>query len=169
MLSGVVFRRAGSGDAAALATLLTEANRHYWGDTAGAESDAQATAAALLGGGSGCQTLLAWRGDQPCGFATYTLLHPAPSARGTLFMKDLFIAATARNAGLGRAFMRHLAGLAAAQGCTRFDWTAESDNPRAIDFYRALGAETVTEKVYFRLTGAALARTARKARAADLP
>lgn len=146
-----------AGDRAALTALLLEANLHYWGETPRAADGARATADALLGPGSGCDAVLAWQGDRAVGFATVTLLHPALTAQGTLFMKDLFITADMRGSGLGAAFLRHLAEHAARLGCARFDWTAENDNPGAVKFYEAFGAEIVGEKVYFRLTGDALA------------
>lgn len=98
------------------------------------------------------------------GFATYTLLHPAPTADGTLFLKDLYVSAAARGKGVGIALMRHLARVAYDLGCTRFDWTAETDNPSALAFYDELGAERVTEKVYFRLSADRLGEFAKAQR-----
>ncbi|MEM6974631.1 MAG: GNAT family N-acetyltransferase [Pseudomonadota bacterium] len=150
------FRVAADRDREALATILLEANQHYWGsDTQASEMTARA-AEALLSGGSGCQAILAFRAGAALGFATVSILHPAPSEHGTLFMKDLFISADARGQGLGTLFMRFLAQHAIELGCHRFDWTAESDNPRAIAFYDDLAASRVREKVYFRFSGADL-------------
>ncbi|KMW57175.1 YbjA protein [Candidatus Rhodobacter oscarellae] len=71
-------------------------------------------------------------------------------------MKDLFVSERARGTGLGNLFMRHLARHAVELGCHRFDWTAETDNPRAVAFYDDLKAERVAEKVYFRFSDANL-------------
>lgn len=147
------FRFAEPDDTGALAALLREAELHYWGARDGAEDDARAVADAILGGRSGVQAVLACVDARPVGFATVTLLHPAPTPAGTLFMKDLYVSAEMRGSGIGRAFLRFLAGHAASLGCVRFDWTAEADNPRAVAFYEALGAEVVREKVYFRVRG----------------
>jgi hypothetical protein len=35
----------------------------------------------------------------------------------------------------------------------RFDWTVDDSNPKAIEFYRELGATHVTDKLYFRFSG----------------
>ena len=158
--STISFRPAAAADRAALTALLREVNLHYWGDTPGAAEKAAGTADALLGDGSGCDAVLAWDGERAVGFATITLLHPAPNAQGTLFMKDLFVTREMRGSGLGRAFLRHLAAHAARLGCARFDWTAETDNPKAIAFYDTIGATTVAEKVYFRFEGAEIQRFA---------
>ncbi|MEM6465256.1 MAG: hypothetical protein AAF679_01945 [Pseudomonadota bacterium] len=63
----------------------------------------------------------------------------------------------------GTDMMSALAGKARALDCVRFDWTAETSNPRAIDLYQRLGAQVVEEKVYFRMTGEPLAELAARA------
>lgn len=159
--SEIEFRFATVEDRHALAALLLESNRHYWGPTESAKSMTMATAEAIVTGSSGCRAIIAWAKGAPAGFATVSVLHPALNEAGTLFMKDLFVSSDARGAGIGERFMRHLAGLAAELGCKRFDWTAETGNVRALHFYDGLGAERVHEKVYFRLAGSNLTDFAR--------
>lgn len=149
---------------AQLATLLLQSSRHYWGAAEGDESKAERMAGALATGQSGCAAVIASVEAVAQGFATYTLLHPAPTADGTLFLKDLYVSAAARGKGVGIALMRHLARVAYDLGCTRFDWTAETDNPSALAFYDELGAERVTEKVYFRLSADRLGEFAKAQR-----
>ncbi|MEM8630045.1 MAG: GNAT family N-acetyltransferase [Pseudomonadota bacterium] len=161
------FRDATGADRESLGAILLKAHRHYWGEGKGDRAMAEATATALLDGSSGCQAILALVAEAPRGFATISVLHPGLSASGTLFLKDLFVSDEARGTGLGRALMRHIARRAVALGCQRFDWTAETDNPAAIEFYDALGARRVEEKVYFRFSGEDL--TAFAAAAPDLP
>ena len=151
---------AGSADRADVVDLLLATRRHYWGVKPGDEADAAAMAAAVLDGGSDVHMVIARTGETALGYATFAILHPAPSAAGTLFLKDLFVVASARGAGVGRVLLRWLAREAASLGCVRFDWTAETDNPKALAFYDALGAMRVTDKVYYRFTGEALARFA---------
>ena len=156
-MTSLTIRVACDADQPALTELVLEAARHYWGQQTDDARHAGQTADALLSGTSGCTALLALHPDQGAvGFATYTVLHPAPTPAGTLFMKDLYVANTARSLGVGQHIMQYLAGLANELGCPRFDWTAETDNPRAIAFYDKLGAKTVTEKQYFRFDGADL-------------
>ncbi|MEL6226268.1 MAG: GNAT family N-acetyltransferase [Pseudomonadota bacterium] len=146
------FRFAGLQDSSALAELMLEANRHYWGEADGAAEMTSKAADAPVTGRSGCRAVVASDAGVLKGFATISILHPAPNESGTLFMKDLFISKNARGAGLGERFMRHLARHAVELGCHRFDWTADTDNPRTIAFYDALKASRVEEKVYFRLS-----------------
>ncbi|MEO0682739.1 MAG: GNAT family N-acetyltransferase [Pseudomonadota bacterium] len=170
------FRFAEPADRPGLAALLLALDRHYWGPRDGAPAMAEAAADALLGDAadallgdaadallgdaSGCRALLAFVDGAPAGLATVTVLHPGLDAAGTLFLKDLYVDEAARGLGLGARFMRRLARHAAELGCRRFDWTAETDNPRALAFYDALGAARVPEKVWYRFAGEDLARLA---------
>ncbi|MEM7059914.1 MAG: GNAT family N-acetyltransferase [Pseudomonadota bacterium] len=146
------FRFADPQDHDALAELMLEANRYYWGEAVGAAEMTTRAASALINGRSGCRAAVATEAGVFKGFATVSLLHPAPNENGTLFMKDLFVSRSARGAGLGELFMHYLAKYAVELGCHRFDWTAETDNPRAVAFYDGLNASRIEEKVYFRFS-----------------
>jgi GNAT superfamily N-acetyltransferase len=111
--------------------------------------------AAVLAPGS-CEIAVAEQDGRAVGLATFAVLYPAPGPGGQLFMKDLFALAEARGQGVGCALMAFLARLAMERGCLRFDWTAETDNPTALEFYDRLGASRVAEKVYYRFEGKAL-------------
>ena len=65
-----------------------------------------------------------------------------------------------RGLGIGRAFFRHLAARAVAEGWTRMDWQVLDWNEPSIAFYRRLGARGLDEWVGQRLSGDALARLA---------
>jgi GNAT superfamily N-acetyltransferase len=101
----------------------------------------------------GVRVALAREDGRPLGLATFAILYPAPRMTGQLFMKDLFAVEESRGKGVGRAIMRFLAEHALEKGCGRFDWTAETTNPSALEFYDRLGIPRVEEKVYYRLTG----------------
>lgn len=100
---------------------------------------------------SGVSVLGAWKNGVLVGFATFTLMFPAPKCSGQAYMKDLFTSAAVRGQGVGKSLMRFIAAFAVEHGCTRFDWTAETTNPKAAEFYLSLGASLVKEKQYFRL------------------
>lgn len=144
-------------DASVLAELLLESNHHYWGESSNSVAMTAASAEAMISGQSGCRAVIAWNSGAPAAFATVSVLHPALSEHGTLFMKDLFVSESARGSGIGKLVMNHLGKLAVELGCKRFDWTAEQDNPRALEFYDSLGASQIKEKVYFRISGKDLA------------
>jgi GNAT superfamily N-acetyltransferase len=101
----------------------------------------------------GVRVAIAREGAKPLGLATFAILYPAPGMTGQLFMKDLFTVREARGKGVGKEIMRFLARHALENGCNRFDWTAETDNRAAIEFYDRMKIPRVEEKVYYRLTG----------------
>ncbi len=153
MTDDLTIRAATQGDIGPLTAIMEECMQHYFGTGAGGAEAAQA----LLGAGArSVETVIAFVGGEAVGFATFAVVYPGPEGRGTLYMKDLFVSGNARSRNLGRRLLTHLGGIAAARGCIRFDWTAETSNPRALAFYDRIGAARVAEKVYFRLEGARL-------------
>ncbi|MBX0329477.1 GNAT family N-acetyltransferase [Oscillochloris sp. ZM17-4] len=64
-----------------------------------------------------------------------SLCDPAPSAELT----ELFVEAGQRKAGVGRALVRHIEGVAAAAGATRLTLITAWRNTEAHAFYHALG------------------------------
>ena len=59
----------------------------------------------------------------------------------TVVLKELFVAADYRRAGVGRRLMVGVAEHAVALGASRLQWTVLADNARAQAFYRELGGE----------------------------
>lgn len=82
------------------------------------------------------------------------------AGRGGLYLEDLFVRPQARGAGVGKALLVHLAGIAVARGYARFEWSVLDWNEPAIGFYRALGAKPMDEWTVMRVEGEALARLA---------
>ncbi|MEM1045990.1 MAG: GNAT family N-acetyltransferase [Pseudomonadota bacterium] len=153
-------RQAEPADLDCLAALLLAADRHYWGDRPDAEAASRRTVESILSTESECHAVLGLLGNEAIAFATYAILHPGITEHGTLFMKDLFVCDTRRGSGAGQHMMRALAEIAVKAGCARFDWTAETGNPRALAFYDRLMAERIDEKIYFRFAGDGLRRFA---------
>lgn len=77
-----------------------------------------------------------------------------------IYLEDLFVRPTARGRGLGRALLSHVAKTAVDRGCGRFEWAVLDWNEPAIGFYKAAGAEPMSEWTVYRLTGEPLRRLA---------
>ena len=73
-----------------------------------------------------------------------------------LYLEDLYVSPEARGLGAGKALLRHLAQLAVARDCGRFEWSVLDWNTPAIDFYQSFGARPQSEWTTYRLTGQAL-------------
>lgn len=153
MQEGLVIRRAGDRDFAALETLMKECLAHYSGSPEGGTA---ATRSLLSPTSGSAEAVIALVEGTPAGFASFALVYPGPEGRGTLFMKDLFVSAAVRSRAVGSALVRYLAQLATELDCARLDWTAERGNLRALAFYDRIGAARIEEKIFFRLEGDAL-------------
>jgi GNAT superfamily N-acetyltransferase len=103
------------------------------------------------------EAVIGWEHARPVGFALYFHNFSTFLARRGLYLEDLFVVPEARGRGHGKALIRHVARIAVARGCGRFEWAVLDWNRSAIDFYRALGAEVLPDWRICRLTGAALA------------
>ena len=140
-----------------LVEIFSELEQYYFAEKAASTNEIEEYLKnGLFAEHSGVQVMAAYDQETVVGFATYSILYPAPRLSGQLFMKDLFVSSTVRGQGVGVNLMKKLAQYAQSKGCRRMDWTAESTNPRAGEFYRSIGARLVSEKEYYRFEGDAL-------------
>ncbi len=150
----ITFRFATPDDRLILHRLFHEAEVHYEGhsapprDLVAAHVDRDVIPALAR-----CEILLAESAGAVVAMASFGQLYPAPNLGGQIQIKDIFVRDGFRNRGIGPAIIRRLAALALERRCSRVDWTAETSNPRAIEFYDRLGVPRVDSKVYFRLDG----------------
>lgn len=93
---------------------------------------------------------------RPIGYAVYFFNYSTWLGKHGLYLEDLYVSPEARGLGAGKAMLRHLAQLAVARGCGRFEWSVLDWNKTAIDFYESFGARPQSEWVGYRLTGQAL-------------
>jgi len=112
--------------------------------------------------------LLAFEDDQPAGFALYFYQFSTFAARPTLYLEDLFVHENLRGRGYGKALLIALAREARRRDCGRMDWMVLDWNAPAIDFYRRLGAEVLTEWELCRLSGKHLTALAEESRPESL-
>ena len=115
---------------------------------------------ALFGERPAAEAVIAERAGEPVGFALFFHNFSTWQGRRGLYLEDLYVTPAARGAGVGRALLSHLAGLAVTRGCARFEWSVLDWNADAVGFYRALGAIGMEGWTVQRLDGAALARLA---------
>jgi GNAT superfamily N-acetyltransferase len=119
--------------------------------------------AALFGTRPAAEALIAREGG-PAGIAAGFALffHTFSTFRGRpgLWLEDLFVRPQYRGAGLGRALLVRLAGIARDRGCARFEWAVLDWNTPAIGFYERLGAVLMNDWRIARVSGQALERLA---------
>ena len=147
-------------DHPALAAVFVEIQAHY----AVPCPPLGAILAGLADRPQGTDILIAERDGAILGFAAFAAVYPGPGLNPGLFMKELYVAAAARGTGAGRSLMQTLAREALARGLSRIDWTADAYDARLVGFYESLGGTAQPKKLFFRLTGDALAQAAGQAR-----
>jgi len=127
---------------------------------------AVATQADLLRDGFGPEPkfrvdIAEWSGE-PAGFAFYFWNYSTWQGKPGLYLEDLFVRPRFRGKGIGKALLVHLAHVALKNNCGRVVWQVLDWNTPSIEFYKSLGAETMSEWLTMRVTGDALLSLATK-------
>ena len=117
-------------------------------------------AEALFGAQPAAEAVIAEDATGPLGFALFFHNFSTWTGRRGLYLEDLYVTPEARGTGVGTALLRHLAALAVARGCGRFEWSVLDWNADAIAFYRQMGAVGQDEWTVQRVSGEALRRLA---------
>lgn len=117
-------------------------------------------AAALFGERPAAEAVIAERDGEPVGFALFFANFSTWTGRQGLYLEDLYVTPAARGAGVGKALLVHLAGIARDRGWARFEWSVLDWNTPAVEFYRAMGAQPMDEWTVQRVSGEALERLA---------
>ena len=111
---------------------------------------------ALFGPRPYAEVVLADDGGTPVGFALFFHTFSTFLGQPGIYLEDLFVVPEARDRGVGRALLAHLARLAEARDCGRVEWAVLDWNAPAIRFYESLGARPNAEWTVYRLTGESL-------------
>ncbi|MFM2480305.1 N-acetyltransferase family protein [Celerinatantimonas sp. YJH-8] len=90
------------------------------------------------------------------GYGVYFYNYSTWLGKNGLYLEDLYVAPEYRKIGAGKAILKHLAQIAVARGCGRFEWCVLDWNEPAIDFYKSIGAKPQDEWIIYRLSGEAL-------------
>lgn len=90
----------------------------------------------------------AFDGAQRVGFVTQALTFPARS-RTAIFMKELYVLATAQSKGVGRTLMDTLSQTAKRKGCTWIDWQTDRSKTTSQHFYSGLGVPSFDRVPYW--------------------
>lgn len=91
--------------------------------------------------------------NQIVGMAIWFLNYSTWQGKHGIYLEDLFIEPDFRGRGYGKALLQHLAKICNERGYGRFQWWVLDWNSPAIEFYRALGAEAMSEWTVYRVSG----------------
>ena len=162
MSSNLHIDRATKEDVALLLTLIKElAEYERMGDQVVAtEADLRR---ALFSEPPEAEAMIARSSGEPIAFALFFHSFSTFMGRPGLYLEDLYVRPAYRGRGFGRRLLAHLARLAVARGCGRFEWSVLDWNELAITSYRRAGAKPMDDWTVYRLTGDALERLALEA------
>ncbi|PSL16101.1 L-amino acid N-acyltransferase YncA [Marinobacterium halophilum] len=110
----------------------------------------------IFGADSTVDAIICLMNGEPIGFAVYFYNYSTWVGRNGMYLEDLYVSPEYRKFGAGKAILKHLAALAVARGCGRFEWSVLDWNEPAIGFYQSIGAKPMDGWTVYRLSGAAL-------------
>ncbi len=154
-MSVVEIREATIDDSALILRFVTELAIYERAENEVTATEADITSS-LFGETSPTRALICTLDREPIGFAVYFFNYSTWLGKHGLYLEDLYISPDQRGAGAGTALLKHLANIALAHNCGRFEWSVLDWNEDAIRFYQAIGARPQQEWVGYRLTGRAL-------------
>jgi len=97
---------------------------------------------------------------EAAGYAIFFTNFSTFTGRPGIYLEDIYVRSRWRSRGLGKALLKQVARIAVQRGCARMEWAVLDWNQPAIDFYRNLGAQPLTEWVGQRLAGQSLTEVA---------
>jgi GNAT superfamily N-acetyltransferase len=109
--------------------------------------------AALFGQRPVAEAILARVDAEAVGFAVFFPSFSTFAGRPNMYLEDLYVEPPWRRRGVGRGLFAYVARVAAERGCGQVSWSVLDWNEPALNFYRCLGAEPVTEWVGYKLAG----------------
>jgi GNAT superfamily N-acetyltransferase len=97
-----------------------------------------------------CTIEIAEVAGAPVGYMIYFIAIDMDGFAPALYIADLFVRAAWRDRGVGRILMERAAAITREHGGTTLFWTVWNKNPKALEFYRHLGAQRWDEEILMR-------------------
>tara|TARA_R110002110_G_scaffold415821_2_gene656829 strand:- start:48742 stop:49230 length:489 start_codon:yes stop_codon:yes gene_type:complete len=157
--TSINIRQAEPEDAALILELVRELAVY---EKAGHEvlADRQAIHDSLFQDNSTARALIAELDGSAVAYAVYFYNYSTWLGRKGIYLEDVYVKPEFRQRGIGKALLRHVAGIAVQENCGRFEWAVLDWNTPAIEFYETLGAKPQNEWTVYRLSGDDLLRLA---------
>ncbi|MFL9583380.1 GNAT family N-acetyltransferase [Stenotrophomonas sp. AB1(2024)] len=153
--AGLQIRDATAADAALILRFIRELAIYEKAESS-VQTDEAGIVASLFGEGAKARALVCEADGQAIGYAVYFYNYSTWLGRNGIYLEDLYVSPAQRGSGAGKALLKHIARLAVAEGCGRFEWSVLDWNEPAIKFYEAAGAKPQNEWTVYRLEGDAL-------------
>lgn len=99
--------------------------------------------------------LARWQGTV-AGFCLFFHNYSTFLGKPGLYVEDVYVRTPFRAHGIGKALFSDMAAIARQRGCGRMEWWVLDWNTPAIEFYKRLGAEAMSEWTVYRLNASQL-------------
>ncbi|HSP87718.1 MAG TPA: GNAT family N-acetyltransferase, partial [Ignavibacteriaceae bacterium] len=106
----------------------------------------------LFGKKKYAEVLIAEINKSAIGYAIFFHNFSTFSGKPGIYLEDLYVKPEFRNKGIGKKLLNRLIEIAKERDCGRVEWVVLDWNKKAIDFYKNLGAEEMSEWLVYRLT-----------------
>ena len=159
MESRLIIRSAKSGDEGDILALL-HALAEYEKLTHIFAMTESSIAKDFLAPSSACCCSLALEGSEPVGLATWYWTYSSFRSMRGIYLEDLYVRATRRGRGYGKALLAHLARTSLAEGGRYVRWAVLDWNKPSIEFYESLGAQAASGWTTYQLSGDKLSELA---------
>ena len=158
-MSNIEIRPATAEDSALILRFITELAIYEKAEheVLASESDIRQS---LFGSESTTRAIICSIDNEDVAYAVYFFNYSTWLGKHGLYLEDLYVTPEHRGVGAGMAVLKHLAKIAVAKGCGRFEWSVLDWNEPAIQFYESIGAKPQNEWVGYRLAGDALKKLA---------
>lgn len=151
----VSIRVATADDAALILRFIRELAR-YEKAASSVQTDEAGIRASLFGPTAKAHALICESNGAAIGYAVYFYNYSTWLGRNGIYLEDLYVSPDSRGSGAGKALLQHIARIAVAENCGRFEWSVLDWNEPAIKFYEAAGAKPQSEWTVYRMEGEAL-------------
>jgi GNAT superfamily N-acetyltransferase len=96
----------------------------------------------------------------PAGFCLFFHNYSTFLGKPGLYIEDLYVKESFRGKGLGKSLLKFMAKTAVERNCGRLEWSCLDWNQPSIDFYKAQGAQAMTDWTVYRVHGEKLTELA---------
>lgn len=153
MSQPILIRPAIAADSEAIGNLASQFSQYLrsLGDTTEFKLTAEACRRDGFGDAPAFEGLVAEHGGRVIGYLLYHIGYDSDAARRTLHVADLYVDASSRRHGIGKALMAKAAEVARERGAGEMIWSVFTANEIASAFYEKLGARPITDVYFMRL------------------
>lgn len=115
-------------------------------------SDEKTLYQSLFNDPKGPEVLIAEENNSAIGFVLFFHNFSTFLGKKGIYIEDLYVRPTCRGKGYGELILKEICRLAHERNCGRVEWWVLNWNERAINFYKKMGAQPMSDWTVFRMS-----------------